>query len=71
MLTLFNSYSIPRTPQMALTGIKDLSMIESAPLNRYLFKHTSLKDMILLLKKLLENCRGGQVFIYIIVLSMG
>lgn len=55
---------IPRTLQMSLVGIKDLSMIETPPKNRYpiqthiIERHpTIIKDAIIR-----ELARGGQVF---------
>ncbi len=55
---------IPRTLQMSLVGIKDLSMIETPPENRYpiqthiIERHpTIIKDAIIR-----ELARGGQVF---------
>lgn len=55
---------IPRTLQMALTGIKDLSMIESAPLNRYPVQTHIIErhDTIIKEAVIREVARGGQVF---------
>lgn len=55
---------IPRTLQMALTGIKDLSMIESAPLNRYPVQTHIIErhDSIIKEAVIREVARGGQVF---------
>ncbi|MGB4129455.1 MAG: transcription-repair coupling factor [Acholeplasmatales bacterium] len=55
---------IPRTLQMALTGIKDLSMIETPPLNRYPVQTHIIERHPVIIKEaiLKEVARGGQVF---------
>ena len=55
---------IPRTLQMALTGIKDLSMIETPPLNRYPVQTHIIERHPAIIKEavLKEVARGGQVF---------
>ncbi len=55
---------IPRTLQMALTGIKDLSMIETPPLNRYPVQTHIIERHYPIVKEaiLKEISRGGQVF---------
>lgn len=55
---------IPRTLQMSIAGIKDLSTIETPPLNRYPVQTYVLKrnDAIIRDAILRELARGGQVF---------
>lgn len=55
---------IPRTLQMALTGIKDLSMIETPPLNRYPVQTHIIERHPIIIKEaiLKEVARGGQIF---------
>ncbi|HHT39967.1 MAG: transcription-repair coupling factor [Acholeplasmatales bacterium] len=55
---------IPRTLQMGLTGIKDLSMIETPPKNRYPIQTYILERYDAIIKEaiLKEVARGGQVF---------
>lgn len=55
---------IPRTLQMALTGIKDLSMIETPPLNRYPVQTHIIERHPSIIKEAInkEVARGGQVF---------
>ncbi len=55
---------IPRTLQMAIYGLKDLSMIETPPLNRYPVQTyvTPRNDGIIKEALFKELSRGGQVF---------
>lgn len=55
---------IPRTLQMGLVGIKDLSMIETPPKNRYPIQTYILERYDAIIKEaiLKETARGGQVF---------
>jgi len=55
---------IPRTLQMAISGIKDLSTIDTPPLNRYPIQTYVVERYDALIKEALmrEIARGGQVF---------
>lgn len=55
---------IPRTLQMSLMGLKDLSMIETPPLNRYPVQTYVVERQKALIKEAIEReiARGGQVF---------
>ena len=55
---------IPRTLQMAMMGLKDLSMIETPPLNRYPVQTYVVEYQQALIKEAImrEISRGGQVF---------
>jgi transcription-repair coupling factor (superfamily II helicase) len=55
---------IPRTLQMSMMGLKDLSMIETPPLNRYPVQTYVVERHQALIKEALsrELARGGQVF---------
>ena len=55
---------IPRTLQMSLVGIKDLSMIETPPLNRYPIQTYILERHPSIVKEAIEReiARGGQVY---------
>ena len=55
---------IPRTLQMSLSGLKDFSMIETPPLNRYPIQTYVLKRNETIIKEAIERelARGGQVF---------
>ncbi len=55
---------IPRTLQMAMYGLKDLSMIETPPLNRYPVQTYVVERQDALIKEALDRelSRGGQVF---------
>lgn len=55
---------IPRTLQMSLLGLKDLSMIETPPLNRYPVQTYVVEKQDALIKEAIrrEIARGGQVF---------
>ena len=55
---------IPRTLQMSLVGIKDLSMIETPPLNRYPIQTYVLERHPSIVKEAIEReiARGGQVY---------
>lgn len=61
---MLSATPIPRTLQMSLTGIKDLSLIETPPQNRYPIQTyvTPRKDSII--KEAIERelIRGGQIF---------
>ena len=56
---------IPRSLQMALVGIRDMSLIESAPKNRYPVQTYVIEHNEMLIREavLKEISRGGQVFI--------
>ena len=56
---------IPRSLQMSLTGIRDLSLIETPPKNRYPVQTYVIEYNELLLKEAIEKeiSRNGQVFI--------
>ena len=55
---------IPRTMQMSMMGLKDLSMIETPPLNRYPVQTYVVEREDALTKEAIEReiARGGQVF---------
>jgi len=55
---------IPRTLQMSMMGLKDLSMIETPPLNRYPVQTYVVERHEALIKEAIsrEMARGGQVF---------
>lgn len=55
---------IPRTLQMAIYGIKDLSMIDTPPLNRYPVQTYVVERQEALIKEAIERelSRGGQIF---------
>ncbi|MDR2822108.1 MAG: transcription-repair coupling factor [Acholeplasmatales bacterium] len=55
---------IPRTLQMSVLGIKDLSIIETPPLNRYPIQTYVLERNEMIIKEAFykELSRGGQVF---------
>ncbi len=55
---------IPRTLQMSLMGLKDLSMIETPPLNRYPVQTYVVERQNALIKEAIEReiARGGQIF---------
>ena len=55
---------IPRTLQMAIYGIKDLSMIDTPPLNRYPVQTYVVERQDALIKEAIERelARAGQVF---------
>ena len=55
---------IPRTLQMSMMGLKDLSMIETAPLNRYPVQTYVVERQDALIKEAIsrEIARGGQIF---------
>jgi len=63
VLTL-SATPIPRTLHMAITGIKDLSIIDTPPLDRLAVKTSVVKFNDELIKKAVTNelARGGQVF---------
>ena len=63
VLTL-SATPIPRTLHMAVTGIKDLSIIDTPPLDRLAVKTSVVKFNDELIKKAVANelGRGGQVF---------
>ena len=64
VLTL-SATPIPRTLNMSLTGIKDMSLIEEAPEERYPVQTYVLEQDDRLLKDVIERelGRGGQVFV--------
>src|SRR5690554_6704344 len=55
---------IPRTLQMAMYGLKDLSMIDTPPLNRYPVQTYVVERQDALIKEAIDRelARGGQVF---------
>jgi len=55
---------IPRTLQMSMMGLKDLSMIETPPLNRYPVQTYVVERQEALVKEAItrELARGGQIF---------
>ncbi len=55
---------IPRTLQMSLLGLKDLSMIETPPMNRYPVQTYVVERQDALVKEAInrEIARGGQIF---------
>lgn len=55
---------IPRTLQMSLSGLKDLSLIDTPPLNRYPVQTYILERDMALVREAIsrELARGGQVF---------
>ncbi len=55
---------IPRTLQMSLLGLKDLSMIETPPMNRYPVQTYVVERHDALIKEAItrEIARGGQIF---------
>lgn len=64
VLTL-SATPIPRTLKMALSGIKDLSVIDTAPINRYPVQTYVIKDDDLIVRDALykELARNGQSFV--------
>lgn len=64
VLTL-SATPIPRTLQMSMTGVRDLSLIETPPVNRFPVQTYVLKENIQIIKDAIykEISRGGQVFI--------
>ena len=64
VLTL-SATPIPRTLKMALTGLRDLSIIDTPPVNRYPVQTYVLQENDLLIKDAIykELARHGQVFI--------
>lgn len=64
VLTL-SATPIPRTLKMALSGLRDLSIIESAPHNRYPVQTYVISEDDLIIKDAIykELARNGQVFI--------
>ncbi len=64
VLTL-SATPIPRTLKMALSGLRDLSIIDTAPLNRYPVQTYVISEDDLIIKDAIykELARDGQVFI--------
>ncbi len=64
VLTL-SATPIPRTLQMSLVGLRNLSLIETAPINRYPIQTYVIEENDQLIKDaiLKEKARGGQSFI--------
>ncbi len=64
VLTL-SATPIPRTLKMALSGLRDLSIIDTPPVNRYPVQTYVVSENDLLIKDAIykELARGGQVFI--------
>ncbi len=63
VLTL-SATPIPRTLKMAMTGLKDLSILDTAPLDRYPVQTYVIEQSDLLIKEAIykELARNGQVF---------
>lgn len=61
---ILSATPIPRTLQMAMYGLKDLSMIETPPLNRYPVQTYVVERQDALIKEAIDRelARGGQVF---------
>ena len=66
VLTL-SATPIPRTLKMAMSGVKDMSIIDTAPINRYPVQTYVVPDNDYLLKEAIykELSRDGQVYILI------
>jgi len=66
VLTL-SATPIPRTLKMAMSGVKDMSIIDTAPINRYPVQTYVVEDNDYLLKEAIykEMSRDGQVYILI------
>jgi len=64
VLTL-SATPIPRTLKMALSGLRDLSIIDTAPVNRYPVQTYVVEENSLLIKDAIykELSRNGQIFI--------
>lgn len=64
VLTL-SATPIPRTLKMALSGLRDLSIIDTAPVNRYPVQTYVVEENALLIKDAIykELSRNGQIFI--------
>lgn len=64
VLTL-SATPIPRTMKMALSGVRDMSIIDTAPVDRYPIQTYVIEENDLLVKDAIykELSRGGQVFI--------
>lgn len=64
VLTL-SATPIPRTLKMAMSGLRDLSIIDSAPINRYPVQTYVLEENPVLIKDAIykELSRNGQIFI--------
>ena len=64
VLTL-SATPIPRTLKMALSGLRDLSIIDTPPINRYPVQTYVVAESDLLIKDAIykELARGGQIFI--------
>ncbi len=64
VLTL-SATPIPRTLKMAMSGLRDLSVIDTAPVNRYPIQTYVLEEQDLIVKDAIykELSRSGQIFI--------
>jgi len=64
VLTL-SATPIPRTMKMAMSGLRDLSIIDTAPVNRYPIQTYVLEEQDLIIKDAIykELSRKGQIFI--------
>ena len=64
VLTL-SATPIPRTLKMAMAGLRDLSIIDTAPVNRYPVQTYVIKEQDLIIKEAIykELSRNGQLFI--------
>ena len=64
VLTL-SATPIPRTLKMAMSGLRDLSVIDTAPINRYPIQTYVLEEQDLIVKDAIykELSRSGQIFV--------
>ncbi|MDE5539797.1 MAG: transcription-repair coupling factor [Bacilli bacterium] len=64
VLTL-SATPIPRTLKMAMSGLRDLSVIDTAPVNRYPIQTYVLEEQDLIIKDAIykELSRNGQIFV--------
>lgn len=64
VLTL-SATPIPRTLKMAMSGLRDLSVIDTAPVNRYPIQTYVLEDQDLIVRDAIykELSRSGQIFV--------
>jgi len=64
VLTL-SATPIPRTLKMAMSGLRDLSVIDTAPVNRYPIQTYVLEDQDLIVRDAIykELSRNGQIFV--------
>ena len=71
VLTL-SATPIPRTLKMAMSGLKDLSILDTAPQDRYPVQTYVIEENDLLIKDAIykELSRKGQIYFYIIMLKI-